>query len=54
MTTNTSNAETSSPLRLQPFGVGLATGAGGNLLLAKGVITTANKSFDAAAELNAG
>ena len=37
-----------------PFGVGLAIGAGGNMLMAKGVIKTAKKMFDAAEEFNAG
>ena len=37
-----------------PFGVGLAIGAGGNMLMAKGVIKTAKTMFDAAEEFNAG
>lgn len=36
-----------------PFGVGFAIGAGGNLLMAKGVIKTAKTMFDAAEEFNA-
>lgn len=36
-----------------PFGVGMAIGASGNLLMAKGVVKAARKMFDAAEELNA-
>ena len=36
-----------------PFGVGFAIGGGGNLIMAKGIIKTTKKMFDAADEFNA-
>ena len=36
-----------------PFGVGFAIGGGGNLIMAKGIIKTTQKMFDAADEFNA-
>lgn len=39
--------------KVAPFGIGLAFGAGGNLLMARGVIATTKTMFDSAAELNA-
>lgn len=38
--------------RVAPFGVGLAIGAGGNLIMARGVIKTAKVMFDSADALN--
>ncbi len=39
--------------KVAPFGVGFAIGAGGNLLMARGVVKTAKAMFDSAEELNA-
>jgi hypothetical protein len=38
--------------KVMPFGVGFAIGAGGNLMMARGVIKTTKKMFDSAEELN--
>jgi hypothetical protein len=38
--------------KVAPFGVGLAIGAGGNLMMARGVIKTAKLMFDSAEALN--
>ena len=39
--------------KVAPFGVGFAIGAGGNLVMARGVIRTARRMFDSADALNA-
>jgi hypothetical protein len=38
--------------KVAPFGVGFAIGAGGNLVMARGVIKTAKVMFDSAEALN--
>jgi hypothetical protein len=38
--------------KVAPFGVGFAIGAGGNLVMARGVINTAKVMFDSAEALN--
>ena len=39
--------------KVAPFGVGFTIGAGGNLLIARGVVKTAKAMFDSADQLNA-
>jgi len=39
--------------KVAPFGIGFTIGAGGNLLMARGVVKTARAMFDSAEELNA-
>ncbi len=39
--------------KVAPFGIGFTAGAGGNLLMARGVVKTAKAIFDSAEELNA-